>query len=104
MSYEQLNILPSYKTNRNDIVKEFYLPVLRKSVLYKRAVGFFSSTALVELSKGLAELVKQRGKIKFIVSPLLSPEDIEAIQKGYDQRGIIESALLRQFEEPKNNS
>lgn len=104
MSYEQLNILPSYKTNRNDIVKEFYLPVLKKSVLYKRAVGFFSSTALVELSKGLAELVKQKGKIKFIVSPLLSPEDIEAIQKGYDQRGIIESALFRQFEEPKNNS
>ncbi len=104
MSYGQLNILPSYKTNRNDIVKEFYLPVLKRSVLYKRAVGFFSSTALVELSKGLAELVKQKGKIKFIVSPLLSPEDIEAIQKGYDQRGIIESALLRQFEEPKNNS
>ncbi len=104
MSYEQLNILPSYKTNRNDIVKEFYLPVLKRSVLYKRAVGFFSSTALLELSKGLAELVRQKGKIKFIVSPLLSKEDIEAIQKGYNQREIIQDALLRQFEEPKNNS
>ena len=84
MGYEHLNILRGYKTNKNDIVQEFYLPVLKESVLYKRAVGFFSSTALIELSKGIAGLVKNGGKIRFIVSPLLSEEDIEAIQKGYE--------------------
>ena len=86
MGYEELDIQRNYKTNKNDIVKEFYLPVLKKSVLYKRAVGFFSSTALVELSKGISGLVKNGGKIKFIVSPLLSAEDIEAISKGYEER------------------
>ena len=83
MGYESLNLLRGYKTNKNDVVQEFYLPVLKQSVLYKRAVGFFSSTALIELSKGIARLVKNGGKIRFIVSPLLSEEDIEAIQKGY---------------------
>jgi superfamily II DNA or RNA helicase len=104
MGYEELTILRSYKTNKNDIVKEFYLPVLKKSVLYKRAVGFFSSTALIELSKGISSLVKNGGKIRFIVSPLLSVEDIEAIQQGYDERKIIADALTRELREPKNNS
>jgi len=104
MGYEQLNILRGYKTYKNDIINEFYIPVLRESVLYKRAVGFFSSTALIDLSKGLSELIRNGGEIKFIVSPLLQADDIEAIQKGYDERIIIERSLFREFHEPKNNS
>lgn len=104
MGYESLNILRGYKTNKNDVVQEFYLPVLQQSVMYKRAVGFFSSTALIELSKGIAGLVKNGGKIRFIVSPLLSEEDIEAIQRGYEARNIVANALLREIKEPKSNS
>ena len=104
MGYESLNILRSYKTNKNDIVREFYVPILTQSVLYKRAVGFFSSTALIELSKGISGLIRNGGKIKFIVSPLLSEEDILAIQKGYDDREIIKNCLDREFKEPKNAS
>lgn len=104
MGYESLEILRSYKTNKNDVVREFYLPILKESVLYKRAVGFFSSTALIELSKGISGLIKNGGKIKFIVSPLLSAEDIDAIQKGYDEKEIIKNSLLREFKEPQNDS
>lgn len=104
MGYESLEILRSYKTNKNDVVKEFYLPILKESVLYKRAVGFFSSTAIIELSKGISGLIKNGGKIKFIVSPLLSAEDIDAIRKGYDEKEIIKNSLLREFKEPQNDS
>lgn len=104
LSYESLQILRSYKTNKNDIVQEFYVPILKESVLYKRAVGFFSSAALIELSKGISGLIKNGGKIKFIVSPLLSEEDVEAIQRGYDEREIIKRSLLREFKEPQTDS
>lgn len=104
MGYKSLIILRSYKTNKHNIVNDFYLPVLKESVLYKRAVGFFSSTALIDLSKGISGLVKNGGKIKFIVSPLLSEEDINAIQRGYDEREIVQRSLEREFREPANNS
>ncbi len=104
LNYKDLTILRSYKTNKNDIVTEFYNPILKKSVLYKRAVGFFSSNALIELSKGIAGLIRNGGNIKFIVSPILSNEDIEAISRGYDERSIIQEALIREFHEPENNS
>ncbi len=102
MSFRELNLLKHYKTYKNDIVKEFYTPVLEQAVLYQRSVGFFSSTALIELTKGITGLVKNQGKIQFIVSPYLSPEDIEAIEKGYEKKAIIEKALLREMKEPEN--
>lgn len=104
LSYRNVKVLRSYKTNKNDIVLEFYNPILKKSVLYERAVGFFSSNALIELSKGISGLIKNGGKIKFIVSPILSAEDIEAITKGYDEREIVQNALIREFHEPQNDS
>ncbi|MEG1083168.1 MAG: DEAD/DEAH box helicase family protein [Hydrogenoanaerobacterium sp.] len=104
MGYEHLNILRSYRTYKNNIVSEFYTPVLQESTLYKRAVGFFSSTALIDLSKGLAGLVRNGGKIKFIVSPLLQEDDIIAMQRGYDEKTIIERSLTREFHEPTSHS
>lgn len=104
MGYRDLHILRSYKTNKNDVVREFYIPALKQSVLYKRAVGFFSLAALIDLSSGISGLIMNGGKIKFIVSPLLSEEDIDAIQRGYDEREIIKNSLEREIREPKNAS
>lgn len=102
MAFTDLKLLKHYKTYKNNIVKEFYTLVLQESVLYQRSVGFFSSTALIELTKGISGIVKNNGKIQFIVSPYLSKEDVAAIQKGYEKKKIIENALLREYKEPEN--
>lgn len=103
MSFKTLNINNEYRTFRTDIVREFYIPVLEISVLYKRAVGFFSSTALIEISKGITELVKNNGKILLIVSPQLQEGDIEAINKGYQERKkIIEKTIINSIQEYEN--
>lgn len=102
MAFTDLCLLKHYKTYKNNIVKEFYTPVLQEAVLYQRSAGFFSLTALIELTKGIAGIVKNGGKIQFIVSPYLSQEDVNAIQKGYEKKKVIEQALLREFKEPEN--
>lgn len=102
MSFKELSLRKHYKTYKNDIIKEFYTPVLQQAVLYQRAVGFFSSTALIDLTKGISGMIRNGGRIQFIVSPLLSQEDIEAISKGYEKKKIIGEALMREFKEPEN--
>lgn len=102
MSFKDIPLLRYYKTYKNNVVKEFYTPVLKQAVLYQRAVGFFTSGALIDLTKGLRGLTKNHGKIQFIVSPRLSEEDIAAINKGYEQKEIIGCALMRDFKEPEN--
>lgn len=54
------------------------------------------------MTKGISGIVKNGGKIQFIVSPYLSQEDVEAIQKGYEKKKVIEQALLREYKEPEN--
>lgn len=98
MSIKDYKIKSEYRSLIDNVVQDFYIPLLENAKSYKRAVGFFSSTSLVEISKGIAELVKRGGKIQIIASPYLSEEDIEAIKKGYSNRDeIIEKALLNQL-------
>lgn len=102
MSFLDVEIRPEYRSLLNDVVQEFYIPVLNKSVLYRRAVGFFSSSALIELTNGIAGLLKNGGKIELVASPKLSAEDIEAIEDGYERRKeIIEQCLIRELLSPK---
>ena len=101
MGFQDIEIKSEYRSRLDNVIKDFYVPVLKQSVLYKRAVGFFSSTALVELSAGICGLVKNGGKIQLIASPHLSSDDIEAINSGLKLRDdVIEEALIRQLSEP----
>lgn len=106
MTFPDLSIKSEYRSLKDDVVKDFYIPTLSAAVSYKRSVGFFSSTALELFSKGLCELAKNGGQIELVASPYLSAEDEEAIRKGYENREkIIENALLRNLqnaEEIKN--
>lgn len=92
------NVKTEYRSLIDNVVQDFYVPLLHDAVSYKRAVGFFSSTSLIEISKGIAEMARHGGKIQIVASPYLSEEDIDAIKKGYaDRDEIIETALLNQL-------
>lgn len=104
MSFLELELKPEYRSFESNIIKEFYLPVLDKAVNYKRAVGYFSSTALIEITKGIKNLIKNEGKIQIIASPQLSKEDIEAIEEGYKGRDeVIVSSLMRSLDFESEN-
>ena len=48
MGFKDLELKREYRSFKDDIIKDFYVPVLKEARIYKRAVGFFSSTALTE--------------------------------------------------------
>ena len=104
MGLREQKIKSEYRTLIDNVVQDFYIPLLKEAMSYKRAVGFFSSSSLVEISKGIAEMASEGGKIQIVASPYLSDEDIEAIRKGYSDRNqVIEKALLAQImEEPSD--
>lgn len=89
MSFTDLNLKSEYRSPHDNITGDFFNPVLKLSVTYKRAVGFFSSSALFPLLPGIFALVKNGGKIQLITSPRLFEEDIAAINCGLEQRGKI---------------
>lgn len=100
MSLRDIQIDSEYRTLNCDMANDFYIPMLGEAILYKRAVGFFSSSALAAISAGIYELYENGGKIQLIASPKLSSEDIDAINDGYQQREeVIKGALKRELED-----
>ena len=103
MNFTDMDIKCEYRSLIDDVVRDFYIPLLGNSVKYQRAVGFFSSSILVQISKGISGLVKNGGTIELVASPRLSPEDIEAIRTGYKQRNqVIKTAVLGELKSAKN--
>jgi len=98
VSLRDVVLKTEYRTLKDDIAREFYIPVLKEAVTYKRAVGFFSSSILAMITDGLYELYKNNGHIMILASPKLSDDDIKAITQGYENRtAIIKNALLREL-------
>ncbi len=96
---ESLSLKPEYRSDTDNLVQDFYVPCLRKSQLYFRAVGFFTSRGLSVAAQGLTEFIDKGGRMRLAASPLLEPEDIEAIERGYAARqNVVKRALLRQIE------
>ena len=101
MSFRSLPIELRYRSNELNIPKDFLCPVLEQTVIYKRAVGYFSTTALVSLSRGLYSMAARDDcHIQLICSPRLSEEDILAIRHGYDLRETVINSLLTEASEP----
>lgn len=100
MSLKDLNIEVEYRSKHTDIATNFYIPLLKEASIYKRAVAYFSSSSLLEISIGICALAKRGGKIRLVTSPCLSKEDIEAIREGYLKRNeVIKNAMLSKLEE-----
>lgn len=99
MSFRQIDIKHSYVSYGDEnIAKAFLIPMLRKTKLYRRSVGFFSSTVFSTIIDGIVSLSRNDGKIQLIASPNLSAEDIHAINVGYQKReDIIAGAFERDF-------
>ncbi len=101
MSFQNLDIQIRYRSEIHNFPRDFLIPVLSQTELYKRGTGYFSSTSLIQLSVGLFEMAKNGGKIQIVCSPNLDKQDIEAIDYGYKNRDeVITSALLRSVQEP----
>ena len=90
---------PEYRSDIDNLIRDFYVPCLRQSHTYSRAVGFFTSRGLSVAAQGLTEFIDKGGRMRLAASPLLEAEDIEAIARGYAARqDVFKKALLRQIE------
>lgn len=98
MSLKDLEIQDEYRSDHCNLLQDFYLPCLQNSIVYSRAVGFFSSTSIAAAARGLTALIRVGGKMRLVASPFLSQEDAEAIDAGLRQREeVITDAILQEL-------
>ncbi|MBO4568198.1 MAG: DEAD/DEAH box helicase family protein [Bacteroidales bacterium] len=81
MNFKELHIKQCYESGIDDIVEDYYIPVLEAAVKYDRIAGFFSSTSLAVAARGIADFITNGGKMRLITSPRLNADDIEIVRK-----------------------
>ena len=96
----ELSIKMSYRTGRDNIVDDFYIPCLEASTLYRRAVGYFTSHGLSVAARGVANLAFRKGKMRLVASPRLEPEDVEVLRLATDDPvSVLGKIVARDFSE-----
>jgi superfamily II DNA or RNA helicase len=93
-----LDLDSRYRSDRQDVVADFYVPALSVASNYSRAVGYFTSTSLALFARGVRSFAERGGSMRLIASPHLSADDITDIERGYDVRTILERAALRELD------
>lgn len=83
---ERLRTIKShYRSGRASLARDFFTPCLQNCSLYRRAAGYFSSSALVTWVAALPRLAQSSDAlIKIIASHRLSPEDIQVLDRVTD--------------------
>lgn len=71
-----------YRSTHNNLLHDFYVPVLSHSHSYHRVAGYFRSTALATASQGFSALVNNGGHIRMVVGADLELSDVHAILAG----------------------
>lgn len=98
---KDLSLKISYRSKGpNNIVEQLLIPGLKCSKIYKRSVGYFSSSVFELIGDGLKEMAERNGEIRLICNPELSDEDIEGIRLGYHlKEGIIRHKIETDIED-----
>ena len=96
MEFTDLNIHAAYETGVDDLIMDFYVPMLANAKRYDRIAGFFSSTSLALAARGIAGLIANEGTMRIVASPRLSKEDVEMINGSIeDPEALIANCLLK---------
>lgn len=102
MSFKDFKIKHSYNSEKDDILNDFYIPVLGESIDYKRVAGYFSSSSFYLAASGLSRFIVNGGHMQLIINVQLSAEDYEQIKKSIkNPEEIIERIILEDLEEIK---
>lgn len=100
MSFLDVDLKHSYETGVDDLILDFYIPMLSRAKRYDRIAGFFSSTSLALSAVGLAGLIERGGTMRLITCPRLSKEDADMINTAVgNPESILSKQLIRDMGE-----
>jgi superfamily II DNA or RNA helicase len=100
MGFKGLNLKAFYDSDSDDLLHDFYVPVLGEAIRYERLAGFFSSKVLAAAARGIYKFILNGGEMKLITSAYLQQTDVEAIRRGATQpETVIAESGIREIQE-----
>jgi len=86
LGLRDLPLKQEYRSDRDDVVSEFFIPCLSNSIQYDRTIEFISVKSLSTLTFGLENIRDHHAKIRLVSGHRFSTSDLNAIIRLFDQR------------------
>ena len=85
MGLRDLSLRQEYRSDKDDVVSEFFIPCLTNSIQYDRTIEFISVKSLSTLTFGLENIQDHHAKIRLVSGHRFSTSDLNSIVKLFDQ-------------------
>ena len=84
LTLRDLPLKQEYRSDRDDVVSEFFIPCLTNSIQYDRTIEFISVKSLSTLTFGLEDIQDHHAKIRLVSGHRFSTSDLNSIVKLFD--------------------
>ena len=103
MTLKNVNLKIKYDSDEDDLLNDFYIPILSEAKEYYRLSGFFNSSSLAVAACGLENFIKNNGKMKLITSVIFSENDLNRIKEAeMNPLKIIEENFIQDLNNISN--
>lgn len=106
MSLSDLRLSFCYDSGASNLVEDFYVPCMKRSNSYDRAVGYFSSSIYEICWAGLRGFLQNNGKIRIVCSHVIQPRDFKVLEaaSSHNYEAMIQDEILSQIDEMMGNN
>ena len=85
MGLRDLQLKQEYRSDRDNVVTEFFIPCLSNSIQYDRTIEFVSVKSLSTLTFGLENIQDHHAKIRLVTGHRFSTSDLNSIIKLFEK-------------------
>ena len=93
---EKLNLKKVYSSSSDNLLRDFYNPVLEHATKYDRITGYFSPAVFAICAKGLSHMFTNGGRMRLITSLEVDPKTYELLKESQS----LTPDLLREYKIP----
>ena len=84
LTLRDLPLKQEYRSDKDDVVSEFFIPCLTNSIQYDRTIEFISVKSLSTLTFGLEDIQDHHAKIRLVSGHRFSTYDLNSIVRLFD--------------------
>ena len=86
MSLREIELKEEYRSDRNDIVAEFFFPCLSRCIEYDRCVNFLSIHTLTTISMAFENFSKGKAKLRIVTGHKFKTVDLNLLAKLFSEK------------------
>ena len=98
-TFQELNFKEHYDSQKDNLLKDFYIPALANSKKYRRVVGYFNSKSLASVALGLKDFILNHGRMDLLCGVDLDPSDVNMVKFASEHpEEILTSSFLDELD------